>query len=58
MPGDEHGRFEKRITLPGDLQPGDYTLIAAGDKKATAKLEVGVAPWQETAVPEEEKRAR
>jgi hypothetical protein len=38
--GDEHGRFETRLTLPGDLEPGAYTLVAAGDRKATAKLTV------------------
>ncbi|MFQ5928393.1 MAG: hypothetical protein ACE5MK_01750 [Acidobacteriota bacterium] len=38
--GDEHGRFEERITLPADIQPGNYTLIAAGEGKATAKLQI------------------
>ena len=40
--GDEHGRFEQRITLPSDLQPGDYTLIAAGERKATTKLHIQI----------------
>ena len=38
--GDEHGRFEKQITLPGDIRPGSYTLLAEGKGKASAKLRV------------------
>ena len=38
--GDEHGRFEKQITLPGDIRPGNYTLLAEGKGKASAKLRI------------------
>jgi hypothetical protein len=36
--GDEHGRFEKQITLSGEIRPGNYTLLAEGTGKASAKL--------------------
>lgn len=42
--GDEHGRFEKQITLPGDIRPGNYTLLAEGKGKASAKLRIVGAP--------------
>ena len=38
--GDEHGRFEKQITLPGNIRPGNYTLLAEGKGKASAKLRI------------------
>ncbi len=38
--GDEHGRFEKTLTLPSELSPGEYTVVAAGDEKATVKLTI------------------
>ena len=38
--GDEHGRFEARVTLPADVRPGDYMVIAESGKRATAKLKV------------------
>jgi len=38
--GDEHGRFEKTVTLPSELSPGEYTLVAAGDETATVKLTI------------------
>jgi hypothetical protein len=38
--GDEHGRFEKQITLPADVRPGNYTLLAEGKAKASAKLKI------------------
>lgn len=38
--GDEHGRFDKQITLPGDIRPGNYTLLAEGKGKASAKLRI------------------
>ncbi len=47
--GGDHGRFEVDLTLPEDLQPGEYTLIAAGDETATAKLTVRVASESESA---------
>lgn len=44
--GDQHGRFEKQVMLPGDVPPGDYLVIAEGQNKATAKLKIvaGTAP--------------
>lgn len=47
--GDEHGRFEKQITLPGDIPPGNYTLLAEGKGKASAKLKVVAATSQSAA---------
>lgn len=38
--GDQHGRFEKQLMLPGDIPPGDYLVIAEGQNKATAKLKI------------------
>lgn len=38
--GDQHGRFEKHLMLPGDIPPGDYLVIAEGQNKATAKLKI------------------
>lgn len=39
--GNEHGVFEKQVALPGDVRPGNYTVIAAaGGSKAAAKLAV------------------
>ena len=38
--GDQHGRFEKQLTLPGDVAPGDYVVVAEGQNKATAKLRI------------------
>ncbi|MCI0486586.1 MAG: hypothetical protein L0229_08295 [Blastocatellia bacterium] len=47
--GDEHGQFEKQVTLSGDVQPGTYTVIASsGNKKATARLVIEAAVAQET----------
>jgi len=53
LQGDAHGRFEKELTLPSDLEPGSYTLVAAGDKTATVKLEVKAGANPETAHEEE-----
>lgn len=47
--GDEHGRFEKQITLPGDIRPGNYTLLAEGKGKASAKLRIVGAASQSAA---------
>ena len=44
--GDEHGRFEKQITLPVDIRPGSYTLLAEGTGKASAKLRIAGSPMQ------------
>lgn len=50
--GGEHGRFEKQIKLPGDIHPGNYMLIAEGQTRASAKLQIvaatheGMAPNQ------------
>ena len=44
--GDEHGRFEKQITLPGDIRPGSYTLLAEGTGKASAKIRIVSATTQ------------
>lgn len=41
--GNEHGQFEKQITLPGDITPGNYTLLAEGKNKASAKLRIVAA---------------
>lgn len=42
---DEHGRFERSVTLPANLAPGPYTLIASGTETATVKIDVtGGAP--------------
>ncbi len=42
--GNEHGVFEKQIVLPGDVLPGNYTLVAsAGSSKATTRLVVSEA---------------
>ena len=38
--GDQHGRFEKQVMLPGDIPAGDYLVIAEGQNKATAKLKI------------------
>lgn len=38
--GGEHGRFEKQITLPGDIHLGNYMLIAEGQARASAKLQI------------------
>ena len=38
--GDQHGRFEKQVMLPGDVPTGDYLVIAEGQNKATAKLKI------------------
>jgi hypothetical protein len=39
--GNEHGVFEKQVVLPGDVRPGNYTVVAAaGPSKATTKLAV------------------
>ena len=37
---DEHGRFERQVTLSTDLGPGEYTLVASGKETATAKLAI------------------
>lgn len=41
--GGEHGRFEKQITLPGDTHLGNYILIAEGQTRASAKLQIVAA---------------
>lgn len=47
--GNEHGVFEKQVALPGDVQPGTYTLVAAaGNAKATARLVVSESAAQES----------
>ena len=38
--GDEHGRFEQKITLPAEIHPGDYSLVAEGQKTASARLKI------------------
>lgn len=38
--GNEHGQFEARVTLPADVRPGDYLVVAENEKRATAKLKV------------------
>jgi len=53
LQGDAHGRFEKELTLPSDLEPGSYTLVASGDNTATVKLEVKAGAKPETAHEEE-----
>jgi len=53
LQGDAHGRFEKKLTLPSDLEPGSYTLVASGDNTATVKLEVKAGAKPETAHEEE-----
>ena len=37
---DEHGRFERQVTLSTDLRPGEYTLVASGKETATTKLAI------------------
>lgn len=44
--GDEHGRFEIQVPLPADLEPGEYTLIASGEKTATTRLTVTALPQE------------
>lgn len=41
--GDEHGRFRMTLTVPADLAPGEYTLIASGKETATLRLTVTAA---------------
>lgn len=53
--GGKHGRFETDVTLPEDLPPGEYTLIAAGDEKATVKLTVTLGAESEMAHGEQAK---
>ena len=55
--GGDHGGFETDVTLPEDLPPGEYTLIAAGDEKATAKLTVALDAESEIAHDEEAEQA-
>ena len=38
--GDEHGRFEQQVRLRADIKPGDYLVVAEGEKRATAKLKI------------------
>ena len=38
--GDEHGRFEQKVTVPADIQPGDYSFLAEGEKTASARLKI------------------
>jgi len=38
--GDEHGRFQQQVTLPADIKPGNYLVVAEGEKRATAKLKI------------------
>ena len=38
--GDEHGRFEQKITLPAEIHPGDYSFVAEGEKTASARLKI------------------
>jgi len=38
--GDAHGSFQQQITLPADVKPGDYLVVAEGEKWATAKLKI------------------
>jgi hypothetical protein len=38
--GNEHGVFEQQVTLPADIHPGDYSLMAEGEKTASVKLKV------------------
>ena len=40
---DDHGRFEKQITLSTDLRPGEYTLVASGTETATTRLTITAA---------------
>ena len=47
--GDAHGRFEAELMLPLDIEPGKYTLIASGDQRATARLEIRPATAEENA---------
>lgn len=47
--GNEHGVFEKQVAIPGDVQPGTYTLVAAaGNAEATARLMVSESAAQES----------
>ena len=38
--GDEHGRFEQKITLPTEIHAGDYSVVAEGEKTASARLKI------------------
>ncbi len=40
---DDHGRFEKQVTLSTDLRPGEYTLVASGTETATTRLTIAAA---------------
>ena len=53
LQGGEHGGFEKQFTLPSDIQPGSYILVASGDDTATVKLEVKLGAESEMAHGEE-----
>ena len=44
--GNEHGQFEARVTLPADVRPGDYLVVAENEKRATAKLKVAAGAAQ------------
>jgi hypothetical protein len=55
--GDEHGRFQNVITLPSGLSAGDYTLLAAGDQKATARITLQNSKEKTVAAPAAEERA-
>ena len=45
--GNEHGVFETQVVLPGDVRPGNYTVVAAaGSSKATTKLAVAQSARQ------------
>ena len=46
--GDAHGRFQAEIKLPLDIESGKYTLIASGDQRTTARLEIRTAPAEES----------
>ncbi len=45
--GDEHGRFEQKVTLPADIHPGDYSLMAEGEKTASVKFKVIAATTEQ-----------
>ncbi|MGH9929341.1 MAG: hypothetical protein ACREA9_08940 [Pyrinomonadaceae bacterium] len=44
--GDEHGRFEQQVALPADIHPGDYSLMAEGEKTASVRLKIVAAADQ------------
>jgi hypothetical protein len=41
---DRHGRFEAALTLPADLEPGEYLIVAQGERRASVRLAVRGAP--------------